>query len=340
MMRSGLARLFGPLIAANVFVWAAAIALFGGHAVLMGAALLAYTLGLRHAVDADHVAAIDNVTRKLMAARRDPARTGLYFSLGHSTVVWLAALGIAFAATAAGPKMESLRAAGGVFGTSISVLFLFAIALANLVVLKDLIGAVRRQRRGGTVAVQELDTLLAPRGLYTRLLRPVFRMVTKSRHMFAVGFLFGLGFDTATEIGVLGISAAAAGHGMPVWAILIFPALFTAGMSLVDTLDSVLMTGAYGWAFTQPARKLYYNLTVTFFSVVVAVVVGGIEALTLVRDRLVGPAQALVARLGDSMDGAGYTIVAAFLGLWLVSLLVWRLTSARPVRVASNRAHP
>ena len=335
-LRAEIVRLFGPLIAANLLAWGLAVLVFGREPMLMGAAVLAYMLGLRHAVDADHIAAIDNATRKLIAARQRPLATGLYFSLGHSAVVWLASLGIALLATAAGPRMDMLRHVGATVGTGVSVLFLFGIAAANLVVLKSILGAIRRHRDGMPPTSDDFETRLAPTGIVVRLLRPVFKLVSKARHMFLVGFLFGLGFDTATEIGVLGISAAAAGNGLPVWSILIFPALFTVGMSLVDTLDSVLMTGAYGWAFAEPSRKLYYNLTVTFFSVVVAVAVGGVEALSLVRDRLAGPAQALVARLGDGMDGAGYAIVAAFLGFWLMSLLVWRRRNARP---ASNEAH-
>ncbi len=309
--RGEIARLLVPLALANLAAWAAAFAVFHGDAVLMGAALLAYTLGLRHAVDADHIAAIDNVTRKLVQEGKRPTATGLYFSLGHSAVVWLAAIGIALAAGAMGPRLDLLRHIGGAFGTAISVLFLFAIAAANLAVLAGIVAAVRRHRDGEAPAHAGLNNLLAPRGLYTRLLAPLFACVSQSRHMFAIGFLFGLGFDTASEIGVLGLSAAGAGHGMPIWSVLIFPALFTAGMSAVDTLDSGLMTHAYGWALVAPARKLYYNLAVTFLSVVVAVVVGGVEAASL---------------LGPHLDAGnlGYGIVAAFAGLWLAALFMHR----------------
>jgi len=303
----GTARLFVPLVAANIAAWGLAYAIFHNSAVLMGAAFLAYTLGLRHAFDADHIAAIDNVTRKLMQAGQRPVAAGLYFSLGHSAVVWLASIGIAVAVT--GPPMAFMHQVGGYIGTGVSALFLLGIAAANLVVLKGIIGAIRRQRRGEVIERKELDQLLVPKGLYTRFVQPVFRMVSKSRHMLVVGMLFGLGFDTATEIGVLGISAAAAGSGLPIWFILIFPALFTAGMSLVDTLDSTFMSGAYGWAFVDPGRKLYYNLTITFVSVVAALVVGGIEVMTLIPEDIWRQTAAVPA-------GTGYAIAAVLALLW------------------------
>jgi nickel/cobalt transporter (NiCoT) family protein len=274
-------------------------------------------LGLRHAFDADHIAAIDNVTRKLMQTGQRPVAAGLYFSLGHSAVVWLASIGIAVAVNTAGPPMEFMHHVGGYVGTGVSALFLLGIAAANLVVLKGIIGAIRRRRRGETIERKELDQLLVPKGLYTRLVQPVFRMVSRSWHMLIVGMLFGLGFDTATEIGVLGISATAAGSGMPIWFILIFPALFTAGMSLVDTLDSTLMSGAYGWAFVDPGRKLYYNLTITFLSVVAALVVGGIEAMTLIPEDL-------WRHTAEVPEGAGYAIAAVLALLWAAWTLLHR----------------
>ncbi len=305
----GAVRLILPLVAANIAAWGLAYTIFHHSGVLMGAAFLAYTLGLRHAFDADHIAAIDNVTRKLMQAGQRPVAAGLYFSLGHSAVVWLASIGIAVAVNTACPPMEFLHRIGGTVGTGVSALFLLGIAATNLVVLKGIVGAIRRQRRGETIERKELDELLVPKGLYARLVRPVFRMVSKSRHMLIVGILFGLGFDTATEIGVLGISAVAAGNGLPIWYILIFPALFTAGMSLVDTLDSTFMSGAYGWAFVEPGRKLYYNLTITFVSVVAALVVGGIEAMTLIPEDFWRPVQGVPG-------GLGYVIAATLALLW------------------------
>ncbi len=321
MTRSSvLLRLILPLVAVNLLIWVSALAAFHGNSVLLGAALLAYMLGLRHAVDADHIAAIDNVTRKLLQAGQRPLSTGLYFSLGHSAVVWLASIGVALAATATDGRLAGLRAFGSFFGTGISTLFLLAIAAANVAVLGGILNAIRRHRRGESLA-QDADPI--PQGFYAGLFRPVFRLVSKSWHMLAIGFLFGLGFDTATEIGLLGLAAAGSGTGLPVWSILFFPALFTAGMSLVDTLDSVLMTHAYSWAFVQPGRKLYYNLAVTFLSVLVALVVGGMQGLGLIGEWIRHAAwldEAIAAIAG----GTGYAAIAAFATLWLGAVLLHR----------------
>jgi len=297
-------RLILPLIAANFAAWGLAFAVFHGNTVLLGAALLAFTLGCRHAVDADHIAAIDNATRKLVQIGQPSSATGLYFSLGHSTVVWLASAGIALMAGMAGSRFALLRQIGGTFGTGVSALFLLGMAAANLMVLKGILAAIRRRKGGDT---GDIADVLVPRGFLARLLRPVLRLVGRSRHMFAVGVLFGLGFDTASEIGVLGISAAAAGGGMPLWAILIFPALFTTGMSLLDTLDSVLMAGAYGWAFVDPGRKLYYNLAVTFVSVIAALILGGLELASLIPALPPLPATGLL----------GPVLIGTFALLWL-----------------------
>src|SRR6185312_11421242 len=239
-------------------------------------ALLAYSFGLRHAVDADHIAAIDNVTRKLMQEGRRPIAVGFYFSLGHSTVVALATAAVAATASALQTRFEGFREVGGVIGTGVSALFLLAIAAINIVVLAAVWRTFRAVRRGAPLVEEDLEIFLSRRGILGRIFRPLFRLVGKSWHMYPLGFLFGLGFDTATEISLLGIAAAEASHGLPIWTILVFPALFTAGMSLVDTTDSVLMLGAYGWAFVKPIRKLYYNMTITLASVVVALAVGGV----------------------------------------------------------------
>jgi high-affinity nickel-transport protein len=286
--------------------------------VLLGAAVLAYIFGLRHAVDADHIAAIDNVTRRLVHAGQRPTAAGLYFSLGHSAVVWLAAPGIALAAKTAAPRIEALHLIGGTLGAGISALFLLAIAVANLWVLRDIVRAIRRRRRGEAAASEALAADIAPRGFYARLLQPLTKMVSLPRHMLLVGVLFGLGFDTATEIGVLGISATAASGGLSMWSILLFPALFTVAMSLVDALDSALMTEAYAWARVDPDRKLQYNLAVTFLSVVAALTIGGVE--------IIGTWSGASGSLGSWL---GYTIGPALAGLWLASLLFHRLRGWR-----------
>jgi nickel/cobalt transporter (NiCoT) family protein len=209
----------------------------------------------------------------------------------------------------------------------VSAGFLFLVAAANLFILLSVYRTFRDVRRGGAFVEEDLDRLLAQRGLLGRVFRPMFRLVTRSWHMYPLGFLFGLGFDTATEIGLLGISAAEASRGLPIWSIMVFPALFTAGMSLIDTTDGILMLGAYGWAFIKPIRKLYYNLTITFVSVVVAVLIGGIEALGLVADqmKLEGPFWRWIGALNENFGSLGYLIIAIFVGSWIVSIAVYRL---------------
>jgi len=321
------AGIFVVLAATNILAWIWALGAFHDYPVLIGTAFLAYTFGLRHAVDADHIAAIDNVTRKLMQDGKRPVAVGFFFSLGHSTVVVLASVGIALTTSALEGRFETFKVIGGVIGTAVSALFLFLVAAANLVILRSVYRTFQQVRLGGAFVEDDLNHILAQRGFMGRLFRPMFRLVSRSWHMYPLGFLFGLGFDTATEIGVLGISAAEASKGLPIWSIMVFPALFTAGMSLIDTADGVLMLGAYGWAFTKPIRKLYYNLTITFVSVLVAVLVGGIEALGLVADQLnlEGPFWAFIGNLNDHFGSLGYLIIAIFVASWLVSIAIYRL---------------
>ncbi|CAN7648690.1 HoxN/HupN/NixA family nickel/cobalt transporter [Trinickia sp. LjRoot230] len=299
---------------------------FHQYPLLMGTSLLAWSFGLRHTVDADHIAAIDNVTRKLMQAGCRPVIVGLMFSLGHSTIVVLASVGIAATALAIKNHLEEFREVGAMVGTLVSTAFLFAIALMNLVILRAMINVFRRVRRGEPYVEEDFDMLLADRGFLSRLFRPLFRLITKSWHMYFLGFLCGLGFDTATEVGLLGISAAGSAQGMPIWSILVFPALFTAGMTLIDTTDSILMLGAYGWAFVKPVRKLYYNITITSIAVVVALVVGSIEGLGLLADKLhlEGPVWIAVGRLNENFGLLGYVIIGVFLVSWLCSAATYR----------------
>ncbi len=314
------------LIAANVAAWLWAFAAFADHPALLGTAFLAYVFGLRHAVDADHIAAIDNVVRKLMQEGKRPLSVGFFFSLGHSTVVLLAAAAIAATAAALQGQLDAVRDVGGVVGTSVSALFLLAIGLANLLVLRGVWAAFHRVRQGGALVEEDLDALLAGGGLLARLFRPLFKTVSASWHMYPLGFLFGLGFDTATEIGLLGISAAQAAQGLSLWSTLVFPALFTAGMALVDTTDSVLMVGAYGWAFVNPLRKLWYNLTITAVSVLVALLVGGLEALGLLADKLglEGGFWSVVGDLNGDLANFGFVVIGVFVAAWVVSALVYR----------------
>jgi nickel/cobalt transporter (NiCoT) family protein len=325
-LRSRIFVLFVTLCAFNAAAWAWALFSFRSFPVLLGTALLAWTFGLRHAVDADHIAAIDNVTRKLMQAGQRPVAVGFFFSLGHSTIVVLASVAVAATATAFKDRIESYHALGGVIGTCVSAAFLLLIALVNVAILARVYRTFAEARAGRRIADADLNDVLAHGGFLTRLFRPAFGLVTRSWHMYPVGFLFGLGFDTATEIGLLGIAAAEASKGLPIWSILVFPALFTAGMSLIDSVDSVLMLGAYGWAFVRPIRKLYYNLTITFVSVVIALIVGGIEALGVIGDQLslTGPFWDLIGGLNDNFGNLGFVIVAIFIVSWIGSWAIYR----------------
>ncbi len=324
--KAKVAAAYGFLVAANLAAWAWAWTIFSARPTLIGTAFLAYLFGLRHAVDADHIAAIDNVVRKLMQEGKHPFSAGFFFSLGHSTIVVLASLAIAATAAAMQGRLSAFQGLGGTIGTAVSALFLLVIGVANLLILKGIWAAFCSARRGGRVADQELEALLAARGLLARIFRPVLRLVGRSWHMYPIGFLFGLGFDTATEIGLLGISASEAARGLSVWSILVFPALFTAGMSLVDTTDSALMVGAYGWAFVNPIRKLWYNLTITAASVVVAVFIGGVEALGLIGDKLglSGGFWSVVGSLNDDLTNFGLAVVGVFVASWLVSTTIYR----------------
>ena len=325
-LRTRVAALYALLIGANVLAWLWAFAAFRGHPALLATASLAYSFGLRHAFDADHIAAIDNVTRKLMAAGREPISVGLWFSLGHSTVVVGLSLLIAATTAALQDRFDAMKDVGSLVGTGVSVAFLFLIAAANIVVLTGVWRTFQSVKRGGPLVEQDIDRLIAGGGLMARVFRPVFGIVRRSWHMYPLGLLFGLGFDTATEVGLLGISATTASQGLSVWSIMIFPALFTAGMTLLDTTDSVLMVGAYGWAFAKPIRKLYYNMTITLVSVVVAVLVGGLEALGLVADRLKldGAFWEAVGELNDNFGVLGLVIVGVFAVSWAVSVAVYR----------------
>lgn len=325
-LRSRIVAMYGVLFAFNIGAWIWASVAFHRYPVLLGTALLAYGFGLRHAVDADHIAAIDNVTRKLMQDGKRPVAVGLMFSFGHSTVVILGSAAIAGAAMALQHRLEVFRNIASVVGTLVSAFFLFAIGIVNLIVLRSIYAAFARVRRGGAYVEEDFDLLLGNRGFLSRLFRPMFHMITRSWHMYPLGVLFGLGFDTATEIGVLGISASQAAKGLSFWAILVFPALFAAGMSLIDTTDNILMLGAYGWAFVKPIRKLYYNMTITAVSVMVALVVGGIEALGLVgsRFRLTGRFWNGVALLNENFGTLGYFIVALFAVSWIGSIAFYK----------------
>jgi high-affinity nickel-transport protein len=325
-LRGRIVAMYAILFAFNITAWLWASIAFHRYPVLLGTALLAYSFGLRHAVDADHIAAIDNVTRKLMQDGKRPVAVGFMFSLGHSTVVVLGSAVIAGAALALQHRLDAFRNVAGVIGTLVSAFFLFAIAIINLIVLRSIYRTFVRVRRGEPYVEEDLDLLLGSRGLLSRVFRPMFRMITRSWHMYPLGVLFGLGFDTATEIGLLGVSATEASKGLSFWSVLVFPILFAAGMSLIDTTDNILMLGAYGWAFVKPIRKLYYNITITCISVVVALVVGGIEVLGLLAGRfhLKGRFWDGITSLNDHFGTLGYFIVGLFAISWIVSIAVYK----------------
>jgi high-affinity nickel-transport protein len=316
------------LMAMNALAWIWAMVEFRNYPVLLGTASLAYTFGLRHGVDPDHIAAIDNVTRKLMQEGKRPLYAGFFFALGHSTVVVIASVLVALSVAAFQAKFEGFREIGGLIGTSVSALFLLAISLANIVILMSVYRVFAAVKRGDRLIEDDLHNVLAQRGLLGRMLRSLFGIITRSWHMYPLGLLFGLGFDTASEVGLLGISASQGSAGLPVWSILVFPALFTAGMSLVDTTDGVLMVNAYGWAFLKPIRKLYYNLTITSVSIIVALLIGSVEALGLLGEKLgrAGGFWDFVGALNNNFGALGYLIVTIFALSWLVSVVVYRLS--------------
>ena len=327
-MRAHVYSLYGALIAINLGAWALALFAFWSHPVLLGTALLAFTFGLRHAVDADHICAIDNVTRKLMQDRQRPIGVGFFFSLGHSTVVIALSLAIAVGATVVKDRLPALQHIGALVGTTVSATFLLLVAAINLIVLTEIFGAFTKARRGEPLKDHDLAAMLDQRGLLGRCFRPLLRMVDRSWKMYPIGLLFGLGFDTASEVALLGIAAVEAGKGLPVFAILLFPLLFTGGMSLIDTIDGIVMVGAYGWALVKPMRKLYYNLTITLISVLVAVIVGVVEATSVVADhlRLNGVIWDAIRAVNENFGTLGFVIIGLFVASWLVSIGIYKLS--------------
>ena len=321
--RASLVRTLGFVVFLHVLGWGLLIGVVaphgyevGGKVLGVGLGLTAYTLGMRHAFDADHIAAIDNVTRKLRADGRRPMSVGFWFSLGHSSVVFvmvlLIALGVRALSQGVADDDSSLQAAAGTWGTSISGLFLLLIGLINLAALIGIVQVFRRMRHG-EYDEAELDRQLDNRGFLNRILGRVTRAVREPWHMYPTGFLFGLGFDTVSEIGLLVIAGGAVAANLPWWAVLTLPVLFAAGMSLLDTLDGAFMNLAYGWAFARPVRKIYYNITVTALSVMVALIVGGLE--------IVG----LLTGLEVDLEYVGYGIVLLFALTWALSVTVWKI---------------
>jgi high-affinity nickel-transport protein len=291
---------------------------------LAGLGSLAYTFGLRHAFDADHIAAIDNTTRKFLQDGKRSMGVGFFFSLGHSTIVFSLAAGLAIAAKTVNSRIPTFREYGGYVGASVSGAFLLVIGLLNLVVLLDILGVFRRMKRGH-YDEQQLERALLNQGLMSRvLLKRIGGRIDRSWKMYPLGVLFGLGFDTATEIGLLALAAGVATHHVPFLAVISLPIIFAAGMSLMDTADGAFMSHAYGWAFSNPIRKVYYNITVTSLSVAVALIIGMIELLqvTAAKFSLDGGFWSFL----DNLDFGhiGYVVVGLFIATWLCSLTLWK----------------
>ena len=319
----GFGVLFGLVVPHNYH-------LGGDHPVFTaGVGVLAYTFGLRHAFDADHIAAVDNTTRKLLAddERRKPLSVGFWFSLGHSSIVFaltfLLSIGLKAVAGPVADDSSALHSATGVIGASVSGLFLWVLGILNLIVLMGIVSVFRRMR-DGEFDEAELEEHLNKRGLMNRLLGGLTRSITKPWQIYPVGLLFGLGFDTATEVGLLVLAGGAAAFNLPFYTILVLPVLFAAGMCLLDTIDGVFMTAAYGWAFLKPVRKVFYNLTITAVSVAVALVIGTIELVGVFADRLGITSGPLAAIAGIPLDYVGYGIVLLFVVTWIVAIAVWK----------------
>ena len=318
---------FGLVALLHLAGWGALLTYGLGHPAFLGLGAAAYLFGMRHAFDADHISAIDNTTRKLLADGRRPVGVGFFFSLGHSTVVFLIALLLGLAVKWLVDSVVSdggqLRSAGGLVGTSVSGLFLLVIGVLNLLVLIDIVRVYRRMRRGQYDA-GTLGHELVAGGLMTRVFGRMFSIVRESWHMYPIGFLFGLGFDTASEIAFLAISAGAAAQHLPILAVLSLPVIFAAGMSLWDTADGAFMSKAYTWAFSNPIRKVFYNLTVTGLSVFVALFVGAVELSQILIQKLSLEGQPFSAIAALDFSQMGFIIVAAFIGTWVVAFAVFK----------------
>ena len=300
-----------------------------GVLVYAGAGALAYSFGLRHAFDADHISAIDDTTRLMLAKGKKPLAVGLFFSLGHSTIVMALSVGIAFAAKQATKFQQNFAETGGIIGASVSAFFLYLVGILNLVILVGII-KVWRQAKSGKFSHEHLQQLLNERGLMNRIFRGFFKKgFDNSWQLYPVGVLFGLGFDTATEVGLLALSATAAvgtvGGTLPPLAIIALPLIFAAGMSLMDSLDGIFMTKAYSWAFTSPLRKIYYNITTTSLSIFVALVIGTIQLVAVLSEKTsIANYQPFKSISEVDLNGVGYFIVLSFVLAWLLSVLIWK----------------
>ncbi|HEX6548735.1 MAG TPA: HoxN/HupN/NixA family nickel/cobalt transporter [Candidatus Dormibacteraeota bacterium] len=327
--RRRLGAVFGIVVLLHVLGWGALLSYGVSHPAFIGLGGLAYVLGLRHAFDADHISAIDNTTRKLLAEGKKPVSVGFFFSLGHSTVVLVIAalLGLAVKALVDSVISDAgqLRNIGGLVGTSVSGVFLVLIGILNLLVLLDIIRVYRRMKRG-QYDRDSLQQELVAGGFFVRLFGGLFRFVDQSWHIYPIGFLFGLGFDTASEVAFLAISAGAAAQHVPFLAVISLAVIFAAGMSLMDSTDGAFMAKAYSWAFSSPIRKVFYNLTVTGLSVFVALFVGGVELGQLMVMQLRLQGQPWTAVAGIDFSQMGFIIVGAFVATWVLAFAAFKLS--------------
>lgn len=294
------------------------------YPVLVGLGFLAYTLGLRHAFDVDHIAAIDNTVRKLVQQKENPLGVGFFFALGHSSVVTVMAIVTALSVSWVRRELPQLEAIGGLIGTLVSGSFLLFIGFLNLMIWLEIYRIFQQMRRGEHDA-SALDALLLSRGLLARIAGPFFKLINKSWHVYPLGFLFGLGFDTASEVALLAISAGAAAGAIPFAAILSLPLLFAAGMSMMDTADGVFMTTAYSWAFATPLRKVYYNLTVTGLSIVAALFIGSVELAQVLSEKIGLSGGFWLKLQGLDFGQLGYILVVLFVATWALSFGAWKV---------------
>ncbi len=277
-------------------------------------------------MDADHIAAIDNVTRKFMQEKRSPISVGFFFSLGHSSVVIIMSFLVALGTIFMSEHISEFQKIGGLIGASVSSVFLLLIAFINLIVFLDIYKIFKGFKKREVCSDEQLEELYNKKGMFARIFRPLFKFVSRGWHMYIVGFLFGLGFDTASEIALLGISSTQAAAGLSIWVIMIYPLIFMAGMCLIDTLDGVLMLGVYGWAFLTPIRKLFYNMTITLVSFLVAFLIGGLEALCIISNKLElsGGVWSFVNKINDNFGNMGFFIIGIFILSWLISFFIYK----------------
>lgn len=322
-VRRRIVIIFSFLLLSNALVWIFGVFLSPLHPLLLGLLALAYGLGLRHAVDADHIAVIDNITRKLMLDGKRPVAVGLFFSLGHATIVVILSILVAISSSFIKNSLPSIQAASAIIGTFVSSFFLILIGIINLVAFFDILQIFRHATKDGKTNTH--NHLQHTHGFLTRIFKPVLKTVTSSWHMYFVGFLFGLGFDTASEVGLLSISAASGATTVSFWEIILLPLAFTAALALIDTLDGIFMLGAYGWAYIKPVRKLYYNLTITGMSVFIALFIGGVEAIQLLSRQL--NLHGVFFTFANTLDlgNLGYITIVSCIMFWAISIAVYKI---------------